>query len=561
VINTVNTHHRPKNHLAFKNRAAIVDKTLGSDKITRGFKWLKDRPIVEIVGLDAGTMIIPRTIVDFSQNPVYGVETFFRELLPAIPNPFLPGIIGNARMRAKGYKGLYANSNTLNTMHEAWKKAGGEAFSKDNPDRGIVRGFVKNVYENAKVLVGSQHKKLEGKALERQVDDVTDLILKKGKMSPAEYSEKYKRAGETILRETKGESNVAVEIGKHKLETSAGDLLRDTVGVGEQILIKHPGNKAKGVIDGLNNYIKQTAALAVTSSIALGAAIQPMITYVSKKITGKEGFTGYKDFVNSDKEKIAHYADNKDYGEEKKTEDKKSSGSFIAKKAAATAGIVGLMLGSIGALNPKEIRKSGGVVKFAKNIGKNLELKGPFAHMDIVRFVYGGVLAGRFWAARDENELKVSVVRDYAGFLNWLVLGSVVTKGVAHLMDRKNKSYLNVSGPIKGKNAFETGMNWFRNTSTISFAEREARKLKAGPLNIATLAGLGYAMFALGIGVPKLINKYIINKPQEKKEKGNEENLYSSPINNFTQPVAFRQLTRKTANPYIDFEKRMPAIV
>lgn len=540
--NSLNAH----SPLAFKFAPTdAVKKLIGNNGVTKTFRVLEEKPIVEIAGLDALTMILPRTAIDLGQNPVYGIETFFRETIPMLPNPFMPGIVGNVMNRMKGYPGLYVNSNTLRTMHAAWKKAGGQTFNPANPERAIVEKFVREIFSNSTGLAGHKNQremlygKLEGEDLEGIVKDITDIALSGRNLTDKQFRNEIDKVAEKYTGLTKAGGSVEVKIGDRKIDTNIKDLVRDTVTTADQIFMKQKPDDLPGVIDNLTNFFQAKAAVATGSSIALGASIQPAITYASRKITGKDGFTGYKDFCGT--ESCFKKTDSEEAPKRARP------GGMILEKAAATAGLGLIMLTSMGAFKKGGLLRGGSLKKFRES----LELKGPFAHMDIMRFVYGGILTGRFWAARDPQELKVSVARDYTGFLNWLVLGPIVAKGMAQVID---PSLLNRSKEaiIKSANPIKKVMNWLSSTSMMTIAERKARDValsegeklaRAAKHNGAMIGGLGYAMFALGIGVPMLINKYIIDKSREKQYKTG--NIYSTKLLDTSQPLAFTRLAKK----------------
>ncbi len=524
--------------LAFK---FMPSRVFGSEVVTKTFKVLEEKPILEIAGLDALTMIIPRTAIDLGQNVVYGVETFFRETLPMLPNPFMPGLVGNAMMKAKGYPGLYTNSNTLRTLHSAWINAGGKAFNPTAPKRKIVERYMREVFSNSTGVAGhNKFSKLEGKQLKRIVKEATDIALNRNNLTDKQFRQRVSALAEKYTQATKAGGSITVNIGDREFSTNSKNLIRDTITAADQIFIKEKPEKVPGIIDNLTNFFKTKANVAIGSSIALGASIQPMITYVSKKITGKEGFTGYKDFRTVDKPDINSSKD------AQAEENKGVKKNLILEKAAATGGLGLIMLTSMGAFKKGGLLRGGNFKKFRES----LELKGPFAHMDVMRFVYAGILTGRFWAARDPQELKVSVARDYTGFLNWLVLGPIVAKGLAQVIDpsllNRSKEAIKTANPIK-----KLG-NWLSSTTMITIGERKARDAglsqakqlaRAAKHNLAMIGGLGYAMFALGIGVPMLINKYIIDKSRE--EQHRTGNLYSTKLTDSSQPLAFTRVEKK----------------
>lgn len=533
---------------AFKSNFFV--KGLGSDWLTRNLGNLKKQPVKEIVGIDAITMIIPRTLINLKQNVVYGLETFSREFLPIIPNPFMPGWVSKKMMEAKGYKGLFANSATIKSLHKTWDdavKTIGKNFSPDNPDEKVIRQYVRNTLENTETLVGRTWKKLKGNDLEGLSDDVAKILLNRKKLTDKEYAQSLSNAAEKYTGITKGGSKVRLNSGEG-LETNIDDLLRDTVSVADQIFTKKLPKELGKTIDDLSGYIQKTTALAISSAIAVGVSIQSMITGVSRMITGKDGFSGYKDSNIPNETKAAKA--NQEFRQEdveKSKESKKEN--LVRNKMLAVAGMGLMLLTSIGAFKKKDgLFAKGGLKKFAKN----LELKGPYAHMDIVKLVYASILTGRFMAARDNTELKTSVYRDYAGFMNWLVLGAVVTKGIAHAAEKiTGESFVNVSNKIKGKNFLETAKNWFNNVSFKSTSERLAldkaktpakKMLNAAIHNGSILGGFAYAMLALGVATPILLNKFVINKSREKQI--DEGNIYTMGLDNFSQPIPFSKLSK-----------------
>ena len=61
---------------------------------------------------------------------------------------------------------------------------------------------------------------------------------------------------------------------------------------------------------------------------------------------------------------------------------------------------------------------------------KKLEFDGPATSGNAIKTIYGTLILGRIFASKDSTELRETNVRDYLGFLNWLVLGGFVAKGV-----------------------------------------------------------------------------------------------------------------------------------
>ena len=142
--------------------------------------------------------------------------------------------------------------------------------------------------------------------------------------------------------------------------------------------------------------------------------------------------------------------------------------------------------------------------------------------------------------ARDKDELRESVVKDVLGFLNWLVLGNFVAKGVALALDKDNSLLKNPHETSFLKKTLKTrdevlieGMKRLNLSSVtedgkaLKFSEM-LKKLPAGEagkavrkqlriLNLAQVAGYLYSGIVLGVGIPKL-NIYMTNKSEAKRK-------------------------------------------
>ena len=154
--------------------------------------------------------------------------------------------------------------------------------------------------------------------------------------------------------------------------------------------------------------------------------------------------------------------------------------------------------------------------------------------MDQLKLVYGMTIASRLVAARDKDELRESAVKDSLGFLNLLVLGALVSKGSAKLLD-KSKSLINIKEG-DGKNFW----SWLKNSTlksrdevllselrahgkdvikdgrALTFKElmklvktlpvdvQKSLKGKLNVLNISQVIGYLYSGLVLGLGVPAL---------------------------------------------------------
>ena len=137
-----------------------------------------------------------------------------------------------------------------------------------------------------------------------------------------------------------------------------------------------------------------------------------------------------------------------------------------------------------------------------KDIIKKLEFNGAATGGNAIKTIYGTLILGRIFAAKDSTELRETNVRDYLGFLSWLVLGGFVAKGVGQLLDPKKKVLFNIAKEGKGIK------HWLKDLSLKSHKEIIAQggnvKQNLRKLNIAQLSGIAYSAIMLGVLLPKL---------------------------------------------------------
>ena len=297
-----------------------------------------------------------------------------------------------------------------------------------------------------------------------------------------------------------GVNNISTRYKEKTLSTTIGNLLRDTVDFGHDILTNKNINRTSAINKLLKiNKIKAIGGLTIAST--LGLTNQYINRKITEKRTGKKGFVGDNNFAQQ-------VSDNST--PKTTTEHPKKDKKFIAEKLIASLGMIAMA----GAVMK---------VKSPKDFVKKLEFTGPVTSGNAIKTVYASTLIGRFLASDNKDELRESATRDYLGFLNWLVLGGFASKGVANLLDRKKESLFNVSKEGKGIK------HWLNDISLKSHKEiaskgTEFAKKNMWKLNLAHISGLAYSTLALGVFLPKL-NIFITNM----KNKNNNQNTKNSP--------------------------------
>jgi hypothetical protein len=57
-----------------------------------------------------------------------------------------------------------------------------------------------------------------------------------------------------------------------------------------------------------------------------------------------------------------------------------------------------------------------------------------------LKTIYGTLISGRIFVSKDSTKLRETNVRDYLGFLNWLVLGRFFAKAADQAFDPKQEN-------------------------------------------------------------------------------------------------------------------------
>ena len=139
-----------------------------------------------------------------------------------------------------------------------------------------------------------------------------------------------------------------------------------------------------------------------------------------------------------------------------------------------------------------------------------------------IKTVYMATILGRFLAADNNNELRESVVRDYFGFLNWLVLGGFAAKGIGNILDPKKEALFNINKEGKGIK------HWLNNVALKTHEEiaahgKEFAKKNLWKLNVAHIGGLAYSTLMLGMILPKINTKMTQHKAKLQQTQQNEQ--------------------------------------
>ena len=515
--------------------------------ITQALLTIDTNPMVNAAAVDVFAMVIPRTYVDTKERNKYaGAETLFRELTGTFIVCLSSGYL------AKGISHLYnkivnpevkvnpnswVSNDSLGLLNHSWaqSKTSKEYVSSVLSNLSGVDGRKTATWGdiNWKAVEWSDDKKWKNlKWEDSKFDNIQEKLKNKdeiiktlGQIIDKDVNAKDAKqileiAEHRITNALKVGSSVSVDFDNKTLSASLHNILRDTYDLGKNVFTNKAVN-AEAAISKLAkmNKVKTLGALGIAS--ALGLTNQYANRLITKKRTGTDAFVGE---VEYDKVKNGSFQ-----GESNKKKENKSR--LLGLKLLASAGIIGLAAGVMKIRNPKDFVKK-------------LEFTSAITSGNAIKTVYTATLVGRFLAAKNETELRESATRDYLGFVNWLVFGGFVAKGVANLLDKKQNNLFNIN---KEGNGIK---HWLNDVSLKSHAEiaskgSEFAKKNVWKLNLAHASGLAYSTVALGILLPLLNIAITKNKHKKQTSKKYEP---QAQYQNVEFPAAFKGFKTTTVN-------------
>lgn len=529
-LNTRNYNNEQKSKNNNPKFKGLLDGALTTTLMT-----LDTNPMANAVGIDLFAMVAPRTYVDTKERNKYaGAETFFREFTGTLI------VCLSASYLAKGIAKLankIINPKTPINPKSWYSKDSLMFLDTASKEINSTKDFVANVFENVSGRdnkninkfneinwqniewidenkwnkINWDNKKYTGvhnnlKSKDSIINLTSELINDK-KISKKDRKDLLQII-ESRMINALGAGNVSTEYKEKTLSTTIGNLLRDTVDFGHDVLTNKNVEKGSAINKILKiNKIKSVGALVIAST--LGLTNQYINRKITEKRTGKKGFVGDNNFA----QQVSNNTTSKT-----STERPKKDKKFIAEKLIASLGMIAMA----GAVMK---------VKSPRDFVKKLEFTGPVTSGNAIKTVYASTLIGRFLASDNKDELRESTTRDYLGFLNWLVLGGFASKGVANLLDRKKESLFNVSKEGKGIK------HWLNEISLKSHKEiaskgSEFAKRNMWKLNLAHISGLAYSTLALGVLLPKL-NIFITN--MKNKNSAKFSNASTKRVSHFEQ--------------------------
>lgn len=489
--------------------------------ITGAFRTLDTNEMANAVLLDVGAMVTPRTYVDTKKRNVHaGRETFFREISGTFINCLSAGIL--AVIISNIASKHVSPEVTINP--KSWFSDDSIAVLRttwDNSNNNVEK-YAQNVLENMSGRCGNktaEFKNIDWNNIEwfdekkwskycwnnpkyKNTPDVlkskngfvktlADIILDK-EITPKDRKQIF-TIMETRLTNALGVNRVVdVKAGNHKFTATMQNILRDTYDMGHDIFTNDKVN-----IDAAFRKIQKINKIKIFGALSIASVIGLTNQRINRKITEKR--TGKKGFVGE-----INYQDNTTQIQQNNHK------GLLLKKILASAGMIAMTIGVMKVKNPKDFIKK-------------LQFTGPVSSGNAIKTVYAANIVGRFLAADSENELRESVVRDYFGFLNWLVLGGFAAKGVANLLDKKKENLFHIDREGKGLKHWLNDIR-LKSHTEIAAQGKEFAKKNLWKLNTAHAAGLAYSTIALGIVLP-LINIKMTNAKKNAQKTKLDKNI------------------------------------
>ena len=480
--------------------------------LTQVLRACDTNEMVNAVGLDVGSMVIPRSYYDTkARNEFAGAETFFREISGTFINCISAGLFAqiiskiaskHVMKEVKTNPGSWYSKDSLVTLKEAWEVGGNN-----------TEGYLNTVFENLSGRDGhgvnefkdikwdktewndekiwqrinwkdEKYKNIQDrlKTKEDFIKTCADFIQDKN-ISSEDKKEVLSIMDKRLTNALGAGRNVKVKIGDKTLETTLWNVLRDTQDMARDIFTNPDVNTEKA-FEKIRKVNKIKGFGAIAGACLLGLTNQFINRKITEKRTGKKGFVGDVDFTSAEHEH-------------------KKDKTLIFKKLGASA----LMLGMVASVMR---------VKNFKEFAKKLEFTGPITSGNAIKTVYAANITGRFMAADNGTELRESMTRDYLGFLNWLVFGGFAAKGVANLLDKKGENLFNYSKEGKGLKHWLNNMT-LKTHNEVASKGKEYIKKNLWKLNVANASGIVYSAVTLGILLP-MLNAHVTKHRAEKQK-------------------------------------------
>ena len=494
-------------------------KNSGMSALSRTLYTLGNNDMLNASAIDIFAMDTPRTIVEFhNRGKNAGIEMAFREYTGTFIAEFSAAVFAllTSKIVSKVYKpnvkvnpDSWVTNKALDTYNDIYKK------SDKTP-----QDFVKRSIEAISGITGKETKSLASESQDKLnpiIKELTDLITtQKDKKEVKTATENIK---DKIINLLGADNNIKVKSGANEVSANLSHTLRDITDLGKNVFFNGAKQNSDEIISKLKPLNKSRIMFAIPASMLLAISNQYINRQITKKRTGIDNFVGENNYEENVKNK----------------NEKKSQKGLLAKKALSAGVFLTMLTKVMGVKKPSDL------------VNK-LEFDGPATSGNAIKTVYGTLILGRIFASKDSTELRETTVRDYLGFLSWLVLGGFVAKGVGQALDPKQQELFNVTKQGQGIG------HWLKDVSLKSQKEIIAQggnvKKNLAKLNIAQLSGIAYSAVMLGVLLPKLN----IAMTRRKGKKENQPQI--KPDMNFLANYTFDRFEKSLNNQNDNFVQK-----
>ncbi|MCQ2958371.1 MAG: hypothetical protein MJ180_05675, partial [Candidatus Gastranaerophilales bacterium] len=425
--------------------------------------------ILGVSAIDLGSMVIPRTTIDFTRNKQAGIETAFRESSSTATHAAI-GVAGLGAasllalmLRCKNYgvdfKKITANADNLEGMAKVFKSVIDENKNISDKDE-LAKKFLDKIFEDVKGLSGNselqdgkpiwsalkqESQNIAGETINTK-NNIVEILLNEQKNNksfriPAAALDRLQvylnmDIPSTQMLKVKLADKVVTTEGVHLLE-DAYSLTKSFTQDKVLKSFKEATDVSKvNFVQDLKKLSLRKTVLGLAAICAVALSMQTFNRHMTKKRTGLDGFVGDPNYGRN------HHEDcHKEHNVNK-------DGLFVPLKI--------LSMLAMGFFIYKTINASS-----LKDLASKLQFKGNLPTMNQIKLVYGSTILGRLFAAKDKNELRESTFRDFLGYTNFLVLGALVTKCFVNWKDKSLINY-EATGDKKG---IKSLFNWLQNST------------------------------------------------------------------------------------------------
>lgn len=555
LVNSKNDNNENIRFKGFVDTAAVAGST--------ALRFFDVNQAVGANTMDICTMVLPRTIYDFTnRGPLAGIETGRRESAGTF-NHAMVGVYGTVAGAALAYtlrdkygfnlNHIFADNGTIDILSGYHNESYIE--KAQNPLRSTLQKIADNIeFRNSEAEAEKGWVKLDKKTQEEFVDRLYQKLNDSNLKQLDKESKEYLYS--IMTSSTGAEKTVKLTGFNKESQTSLKNMISNIYNVMKSfetenvktIFEKASDLKSNDYVKALRKFNINRAAAGLGFATLFGVSVQPLNMYLTKKKTGQDGFVGVP-------------------GREKDNSLGFKMQKLISGLVFATAAIATITT------KPKELLSK-------------VQFQGMMPTINQLKMVYGITIASRLFSARDKDELRESAVKDTLGFLSLLVLGSLITKGTAKLLD-KSGSLINMA-----KQDGEGFLKWMTNSSlktrdevlysalkkhgistvkdgkALKFSELmkllpkedKLTRVKLRNLNIAQLVGYAYSAVVLGWGIPK-INDYMTRKNEAKRlaKLASKENIQKQPALSNEKSVDTNKAQNFTSNFIIEKDKFLRA--